>query len=127
MRQNCRCPKGLVARPPPALSKARSQTAVGMLPRLLLASSGIAYQTIGTWTSSVVPSAERPSFYDVEKCQRQRKRVGDVVRLRCAFESEQPRHHRVDLLFARAPRAEQRALDARVAEGMHRNAGLRAG
>jgi len=38
LRQNCRCPRGLAAKPPSAVSKARLQTASSMLPRLLLAS-----------------------------------------------------------------------------------------
>jgi hypothetical protein len=40
MRQKCRCPKGLPGKSTSAWSKARSQTALSMLPRLLLASVG---------------------------------------------------------------------------------------
>ena len=62
----------------------------------------------------------------VEKGQRERERVGHVVGFRRAAQAEQPRHHGVDLLLARAARTDQRAFDARVPERIDRDAGLRA-
>ena len=63
----------------------------------------------------------------VEEGERERQCVGDVVGFWGALQSQQLRDHGVDLRLAGAARTDERAFDVRVAERVHRDAGLRAG